>query len=249
MTAFFQSPDEWKRRWMAAADTARGYLPPFTEMMSRSIGIDSPSGSFDAVESFNVGTSPIDYPGVRTDASAFSPNVWPDLPQFRRHIDLYFDEVGRVARTVLSMLGDYSAATDHSIDLLRLNHYLEHTGEGMSAHEDFGLLSVIHEVGAGGLEVAVDRVWTPVVVPTGALVVFVDEALSALSGGRLRPALHRVRPQGERMSAIYFHEGNADAVIAPGRTIGAHVVEKAGAVRRGRAAVWDEHALSRLPPR
>ncbi|MDM4763817.1 2-oxoglutarate and iron-dependent oxygenase domain-containing protein [Galbitalea sp. SE-J8] len=254
---FFAEPDDVKRALVPPVAGERGYVPPYAEMMCRSLGIDAPSGRFDPFEAFDVGTSATDYPRVRTADATFSPNRWPALPDFRRDVDLFFDEVGRVARTVMAALAavlgrgatGFEPITDRSVDILRLAHYGtvdDPLVDGMSAHQDFGLLSVSHATGPG-LQIAVDRRWVDAEAPDGALPVFVGETLARLSGERWLPTLHRVRPAAERYSAIYYHEGNADAPLAPGETIGAHISRKAAAVHPGGSAYWDAAALARLP--
>ena len=275
MRDFFDLPLDEKRRWLPPEGSTRGYAASESEMLGRSIGLESATGRWDYFEAFDVGSTPADYPHARADADAYSANIWPDVPGFERRVDAYFGEAGRVARDVMRALGSalelgencFVPLTDHSVDILRLNRYRYPDGDidgliGMSAHEDFGLLSIIHADAVPGLEiVGHDGRWHSVTPPAGTLVVMVGETLSRFTAGRWAPTLHRVVPDRdiERYSAVYYHEGNAEAIVGAHPSFGStsveslpvriseHIAAKAGAVHPGGALFWDTAALARLP--
>jgi isopenicillin N synthase-like dioxygenase len=278
MREFFDLPLEAKRLVSPPGGNWRGYAAGRTEMLCRSIGLESPSGEFDFFEAYDVGTTFDDYPRARVDPQVFSENLWPELEGFRRRVDVYFNEVGRVCRTIMRALSSvvghaesaFGSIADHSIDVMRLNRFEYPTDGaeglvGMSAHEDFGLLSVIHADEVPGLQIAHDGAWRDVVPRGDELIVMVGELLAVAVRGRWQPTLHRVMTDRDerRHSVVYYHEGNAEATFAslptltggdplesaPHRLISEHIVAKDAAVHPGGTAYWDERALARLPTR
>jgi isopenicillin N synthase-like dioxygenase len=275
MHDFFGLPLQQKLRWLPPTGSTRGYAAPETEMMSRSIGLDSPTGRWDYFEAFDVGSTAADYPHARTPVGHFDRNVWPDVPDFQRRVDTYFEEAGRVARILMRALGGalqlgddvFASLTDQSVDILRLNRYVYPAGEtdgliGMGAHEDFGFLGIVRADEVPGLEVVGhDGRWHAVTPPAGTLIVMVGETLSRFTAGRWAPTLHRVMPARDavRHSAVYYHEGNPEAVVGAHPSFGStaveglpvrireHVAAKAGAVHPGGMTYWDAAALARLP--
>jgi isopenicillin N synthase-like dioxygenase len=94
----------------------------------------------------------------------------------------------------------------------------------VAAHTDHGGITVLHVDDApGGLEVAFDREgWHAASVPADALVVQVGDLLERFTAGRLRATPHRVvnppataGERGRRLSIVYFHHPDLDAVVAP----------------------------------
>jgi isopenicillin N synthase-like dioxygenase len=119
---------------------------------------------------------------------------------------------------------------DHSIDVLRLNHYamppgiarVERDQMGMGAHTDYGIVTVLWaDPVTPGLQVqSPDGRWIDATPQPGALMVNLGDLMARWTGGRWTSSLHRVPPpldgQGRvirRRSAAFFHDGNADAVI------------------------------------
>jgi isopenicillin N synthase-like dioxygenase len=70
-----------------------------------------------------------------------------------------------------------------------------------------------------GLEVLLGRRWHAVEVPPDALVVNIGDAMARWTCGRWRSTVHRVvmpsGARGPRQSCAFFHNANADAIIAP----------------------------------
>ncbi len=94
----------------------------------------------------------------------------------------------------------------------------------VNPHTDHGGITILQVDDApGGLEVAYDRVgWQAATVPTGALVVQAGDLLERLTAGRLRATPHRVvnppldaGEAGRRLSLVYFHHPDLDAVVGP----------------------------------
>lgn len=219
-----------KWRWRFGSSN-RGYVPSRSETQSRSHGLEPASGLADWVEGFDVGSSQRDFRHVRVDGISYASSVWPDIPDFQRRIDIYFSEAGRVVRDVGRVLGHalglgtsfFGPYTDHAVDTLALNWFDNSLASsahdrGMSEHSDYGLISLGWSDRMPGLEVLHSSgEWMPVVRAEGALLVFAGDLLCRLTNNRWPAGVHRAMPAGSgiRRSAFFFHDGNADAVIAP----------------------------------
>jgi isopenicillin N synthase-like dioxygenase len=237
MDGFFQQPLAAKQRWRAPSPAInRGYTSPLSERLSYSAGVASAADLFEA---FNVGAACSDFAHLSLDAQTYAENIWPaDVPGFRQAVQAWFDEAGGLARRLTRLFavtlglpaGYFEPYEDHSIDVLRLNHYampegvtrVEPDQMGMGAHTDYGIVTVLWaDPVAPGLQVQTpEGGWIDATPQPGALMVNLGDLMARWTGGRWTSSLHRVPPpldaQGRvirRRSAAYFHDGNADAVI------------------------------------
>jgi isopenicillin N synthase-like dioxygenase len=88
--------------------------------------------------------------------------------------------------------------------------------QGVGAHKDAGLLSLLLQDDQAGLQVETAQGWIDVVPRAGTLVVNIGEILELASDGFLRATLHRVvtPPAGrERISAAFFLGARLDATV------------------------------------
>ncbi len=236
---FFALPLEAKKAFVRPAAENRGYSPPRSESLSYSLGVDPVTRMNDFFEAFNVGTSWRDYPGTTATAADYAENTWPDaVPSFRGAVETYFDEARRVTGTLTRIFAAalrvredfFEKLTDHSIDVLRMNNYALPPGSielgaeltGMGEHTDFGLVTVLWADQVAGLQVlGQDGSWNDVSPADGALLVNLGDVAARLTNDKWLSTLHRVKPPvidgtiERRRSAAFFHDGNADAVIAP----------------------------------
>lgn len=237
MDDFFAQPLAVKQRWRAASPAInRGYTSPLSERLSYSAGVASAADLFEA---FNVGAARSDFPHLPLDAQTYAENIWPDdTPGFREGVQAWFDEAGRLARRLTRLFAvtlglperHFEPFEDHSIDVLRLNHYampegverVEPDQMGMGAHTDYGIVTVLWaDPVSPGLQVQTpEGRWIEAMPQPGALMVNLGDLMARWTGGRWMSSLHRVPPpldaQGRvtrRRSAAFFHDGNADAVI------------------------------------
>jgi isopenicillin N synthase-like dioxygenase len=245
---FFGLPLEQKQAWRPpSVSVNRGYNGPKTERLSYSLGVTSPADLFEA---FNVGAAASEFPGLDLSPSHYPENRWPDRPAgFEPAVRAWFGHAGGLARRLtrifalaLALPEDYFAPfQDHSIDVLRLNNYQMPAGDlrletgqlGMGGHTDFGIVTVLWadrvvpglqiQDAAGG--------WHDVTPAPGALLINLGDMLARWTNDRWISTMHRVLPPIDptgramrRRSAAYFHDGNADAVIAclPGCADAAH---------------------------
>ena len=237
MDDFFGQPLAAKQRWRAPSPAInRGYTSPLSERLSYSAGVASAADLFEA---YNVGAACSDFPHLGLDALTYAENIWPeDVPGFRPAVQAWFDEAARLARRLTRLLActlglperHFEPFEDHSIDVLRLNHYampegverVEPDQMGMGAHTDYGIVTVLWaDPVSPGLQVQTpEGRWIDATPDAGALMVNLGDLTARWTGGRWTSSLHRVPPPVDdrgrvirRRSTAFFHDGNADAVI------------------------------------
>jgi isopenicillin N synthase-like dioxygenase len=268
---FFALTMETKQTYRAPRPSInRGYTAPRSERLSYSLGVVTPDDLFEA---FNVGSSTADYADVAghidLDAEIYAANIWPaETTAFEPAVTTWFTHAGALARTMTSIFavalglepGHFRPFTDHSIDVLRINHYdvpdavrLEPSQLGMGAHTDYGIVTILWADPVPGLEILrPDGSWLPVQPAAGALLINLGDLLARWTNDRWLSTMHRVVPPrnaagdlARRRSAAYFHDGNADALIStlePCRdpsgehvyddiTVGEHLAQKLGGSR------------------
>jgi isopenicillin N synthase-like dioxygenase len=233
---FFELPSTVKRRSLPPSPAVnRGYTAPRSERLSYSLGVDSPDDLFEA---FNVGATRTQFAHLDLDPLIYAENIWPDdEPGFRTGVWTWFEHAGAMARTMTDIFalalgladGYFRAYTDHSIDVLRLNHYavtdgvpLEPRQLGMGAHTDYGIVTVLWADPVPGLQILrPDGSWLPVVPAPRALLINLGDLTARWTNDRWRSTMHRVVPPADddgnllrRRSAAFFHDGNADALIS-----------------------------------
>jgi isopenicillin N synthase-like dioxygenase len=237
MDAFFGLP-LGARTTYRVTGANRGYSPPKSESLSLSLGVDPASRMNDFFEAYNVGAEARSFPGLDLSEADYGINVWPEVEGFRSQVERYYDQAARVARTLTEIFSDalgvppefFDALTDHSIDVLRMNNYALPEGPlapdgdvvGMGEHTDFGFVTVLWADQVAGLQVlGTDRRWHDVVPADGALLVNLGDLTARLTNDHWMSTLHRVKPPvvdgtiQRRRSAAFFHDGNADALVAP----------------------------------
>lgn len=236
---FFALPLEAKKAYVRPVSENRGYSPPKSESLSYSLGVDPVTRMNDFFEAFNVGTSAAEYPGSTATSADYAENTWPaETRIFEPAVRAYYGEARRVAQTLTRIFAAalrvpddfFDDVTDHSIDVLRMNNYALPPGSielgaeltGMGEHTDFGLVTVLWADQVAGLQVlGQDGSWNDVSPARGALLVNLGDVAARLTNDRWMSTLHRVKPPvvdgtiERRRSAAFFHDGNADAVIAP----------------------------------
>jgi isopenicillin N synthase-like dioxygenase len=216
--------------------TNRGYSPPRSESVSRSLGVEQATRMNDFFEAFNVGTA-ADGPPAGGDG-----NVWPEDPGVRERIEAWFAQAQRVARTLTRAFADaldvdprtFTDLAHDPVEVLRCNHYALEEQDlpdgadltGMGEHTDYGIVTVLWADRVPGLQVLGpdDGCWHDVLPDDGALLVNLGDLTARLTGDRWRSTLHRVKPPVEqrpdggcsvrrRRSAAFFHDGDPDAVV------------------------------------
>ncbi|HVW71391.1 MAG TPA: 2-oxoglutarate and iron-dependent oxygenase domain-containing protein [Steroidobacteraceae bacterium] len=169
-------------------------------------------------------------PGVPAWTRLQGPNQWPAALPELRDVVLRWQEAAtavliRLMRAISVALGqapDALAAlyADEPHQLVKLIRYpgRHATGgqQGVGAHKDADLLSLLLQDEQSGLQVETAEGWVDVPPRAGTFVVNIGELLEMASDGYLRATLHRVvtPPAGtERISAAFFLGARLDAVV------------------------------------
>jgi len=214
----------------------------------------------------------------------YARNIWPaGMDGFQADVAAWFTAAGEVARTMTDVFacalglhdGYFRQFTDHSVDVLRMNHYDVPPGVelvegqlGMGAHTDYGIVTVLWADQVPGLEILrPNGSWLPVQPVDGAVLINLGDMLARWTNDRWLSTMHRVVPpltaDGEllrRRSAAFFHDGNIDALIstltpcldADGTssyadvTVGDHLTQKLGGSRALELNVHAEREAARL---
>jgi isopenicillin N synthase-like dioxygenase len=235
---FFGLPLAVKKDYRREPSANRGYSPPKSESLSMSLGI-SANRMNDYYEAFTVGTEVASFPGLELPETSYAANNWPAAaPGFQPQVQRYFEAAQQLARTLMATVTDalglpqhyFDAMVDHSIEVLKMNNFALPEGDerlagdlqGMGAHTDFGILTILWADQVPGLQV-LDRhgSWHDVQPADGALLINLGDAMARWTNDRWLSTVHRVDPPvvdgriQRRRSAAFFFDGNHDAVLAP----------------------------------
>ncbi len=233
---FFDLPLENKLEVERPAGGLYGYFPMKSESLANSLDAMAPG---DLKESFNMGPGATSRTLVdETEASLFSPNVWPTaLPEMREAWDAYFAAMTDLSNRLMSIFAlgldlpaDFFAdKIDASPSALRAINYPEQTTppeEGQQragAHTDYGTLTILRqELGKGGLQVRDDKsdAWVDVPPTAGAYVINIGDLMARWTNDRWTSTLHRVvNPDAgstqsqRRQSMPFFHNANYSTIV------------------------------------
>lgn len=218
-------------------DVSRGYIPVGDESLSYSLGQAAPP---DLKEVLAIGRD--DVPDERyyrrgPAALHFAPNLWPGRPAGLRDLAVsYFRQMERLAADLMRIFAValslpetfFADKIDRHISAIRLIHYPEQAQEPVPGqirsgeHSDYGSLTILRiEDAPGGLQVRTrEGHWADVGVVPGAFVVNIGDLMMHWTNDRWISTLHRVvnpprdRAVGaRRLSIVFFHQPNYDAVI------------------------------------
>ena len=200
----FDQPEPDKMKGFSTAIAGqRGYTPFKTEIAK---GADF----HDLKEFWHVGR---DVDPASPLAGSMLPNVWPDVPEFKKTFQSLFAEMDKVGARILSSIALYLGLPAHWFDaaiedgnsILRLLHYPPIVGatDGCiraGAHEDINLITLLLGAEEAGLEILrPDGSWMSVAPPAGGIAVNVGDMLQRLTNHVLPSTTHRVvNPSGER---------------------------------------------------
>jgi isopenicillin N synthase-like dioxygenase len=158
------------------------------------------------------------------------PNQWPaTLPELRPLVlgwqRASIEVLDRLLRAFALALGQaenallplYGHEPHHLTKLIRYpGRDTTETDQGVGAHKDAGLLTLLLQDHVGGLQVETGRGWIDVQPQPGTFVVNIGELLELASDGYLRATLHRVvaPPPGiERVSIAFFLGARLEATV------------------------------------
>jgi isopenicillin N synthase-like dioxygenase len=220
---FFALPDHAKAQIaMARGGRAwRGWFP---------LGGELTSGEPDGKEGLYLGAElePAD-PRVTRGVPLHGPNLWPaEVPELKAATLAYLDAVTRVGHALMRGLSlalglepewFHHHATAEPLILFRLFLYPPRAEQrwGVGEHTDYGLLTLLAQDDAGGLEVKTPRGWVEAPPIEDTFVCNIGDMLERMSRGRFRSTPHRVRNTSDRprLSMPLFFDPAWDCKLQP----------------------------------
>ncbi len=225
---FAQDPDVKLRIRMALGGRAwRGYFR---------VGDELTSGKPDQKEGLYFGAElAADHPLVRAGTPLHGPNLFPaEPPGLGETVLEYMAALTRLCHRLMAGLAlslgfeeSYFADryTGDPLTLFRIFNYpppRDLTLWGVGEHTDYGLLTVLLQDDAGGLEVRSRSGWVPAPPVPGSLVCNIGDMLDRMTRGMYRSTPHRVRNPAprNRLSFPFFFDPNffarVQAIDLPG---------------------------------
>jgi len=223
---FFQLTESEKMaiRMELAGKAWRGYFP---------VGNELTSGKPDLKEGIYFGEQlPDDDERVTSGMPLHGQNLFPERPSQLRSVVLrYIDEMTQLGHTLmrgisLSFGRDpdfmHRIYTSDPLVLFRIFHYPAQKKQsmdqwGVGEHTDYGLLTILKQDDAGGLQVKSRHGWIDAPPVEGTFICNIGDMLDRLTGGYYRSTPHRVlNTSGRgRLSYPFFFDPGMHAVLKP----------------------------------
>jgi isopenicillin N synthase-like dioxygenase len=195
------------------------------------LGAELTSGKPDQKEGLYFGAElPADDPRVLTGTPLHGPNLFPAQPAGLRIAVLeYIVALTRLGHRLMAGLAlslgleeSYFAerCTGEPLILFRIFNYPRPTDPtfwGVGEHTDYGLLTILWQDDAGGLEVKSRSQWVPAPPMPGSFVCNIGDMLDRMTGGWYHSTPHRVRNDAprDRLSFPFFFDPNFFARVEP----------------------------------
>jgi isopenicillin N synthase-like dioxygenase len=244
--AFFALPEAEKMKIaMSRGGRAwRGYFP---------VGGELTSGKPDLKEGIYFGSELApDHPRVRAGVPLHGANLFPSqVPALRSAVLDYMAAATRTAHAVLEGIAlslglDASyfrrTYTNDPTVLFRIFHYppseAEFDGWSVGEHTDYGLLTLLAQDDAGGLQVKTRRGWIAAPPIAGTLICNIGDMLDRLTAGWYRSTPHRALNESGRgrLSFPFFFDPDFDAEIEALPSRARHIVDD-------RHTRWDKSSV------
>ena len=235
--AFFDLPHWEKLRVKMPPDRYRGLMCVGSEDVAYSMAEDE--GAPDWRESFVMGPHDHAYDDYHYGVQGwrfFAANLWPDRPAEMRQLwQAYYREMERLASDLMRIFACalrlpeafVADKIDRHITNFVASYYPPQPTPPAPGqlrcgpHADYGSLTIVSsDTGTGGLQVlGADGAWSDVPCLPGTFVINLGDLMAEWTNDRWRSTLHRVvnppRAQAEssRLSLLFFHQPNYDAVI------------------------------------
>jgi len=234
--AFFAQPPHEKARTVPPDGRVRGYTAIGRQGLAYSLGEETPPDLF---ERFRMGRFDVpddEYHRARR-GGFFAENLWPRQPAgFRPALTSYYAEMEALAERLMRLFAlaldlprDFFAdKIDRHVSSLCLNFYPSQPEAPLpgqlraGAHTDYGSLTIVAPTQAPGALQVLDRggEWRDVDPPPGSFVVNLGDLMAQWTNDRWVSTLHRVANpprdvagDSERLSLVFFHQPNDDALI------------------------------------
>jgi isopenicillin N synthase-like dioxygenase len=195
------------------------------------VGDELTSGKPDQKEGLYFGTElPADHPLVQAGTPLHGPNLFPEEPAgFREAILEYMAALTRLGHRLMAGLAlsldleeSYFADryTGDPLTLFRIFNYPPPRDPalwGVGEHTDYGLLTILLQDDAGGLEVRSRSRWVSAPPVPGSFVCNIGDMLDRMTKGLFRSTPHRVRNPAprDRLSFPFFFDPNFFARVQP----------------------------------
>jgi isopenicillin N synthase-like dioxygenase len=220
---FFELPTPAKQ--MVAMERGgaawRGWFP---------LGSELTSGQPDSKEGLYLGEElAADDPRVVAGWPLHGANLWPAAaPGLKPATEAFFAAATESAAALMQGVSLALGLEDHYF----ARHYLEKPTRlfrifnypptppqawGVAEHTDYGLLTLLAQDDAGGLEVRARAGWRTAPPISGALICNIGDMLERLTGGRFVSTPHRVVNRGDRprLSFPFFYDPDFKAEMTP----------------------------------
>ncbi|HWO00464.1 MAG TPA: 2OG-Fe(II) oxygenase family protein, partial [Blastocatellia bacterium] len=224
----------------------RGYFP---------VGRELTSGRPDLKEGIYFSEElSADHPLVKAGTPMHGPNLFPsNLPMFRQVVLDYMAAMSGLGQALMKGLAlslgldeSYFADryTSDPLILFRIfnypaSHSQQHEQEswGVGEHTDYGVLTILKQDAAGGLQVKSRSGWVDAPPVPGAFVCNIGDMLDRMTGGRYHSTPHRARNPSshDRLSFPFFFDPNFNAEIKP--------IEVSWPVEDDREERWDRTSV------
>lgn len=204
----------------------RGYFP---------VGGELTSGRPDRKEGLYLGAELTEeHPLVRSRTPMHGPNLFPsNIPLFRETVLDYLSAMTTLGHAMmkgialsLGLNDSYFAEryTGDPLILFRIFNYppdlaaiSSNRSWGVGEHTDYGLLTILKQDSAGGLEVRSRSGWVEASPVPGSFVCNIGDMLDRMTRGLYRSTAHRVKspPEKDRLSFPFFFDPNFNAEVKP----------------------------------
>ena len=168
---------------------------------------------------------------------AYARNVWPTgASEFEEVLTDYYRKMNALSQDLLRIFALtlglneqwFEDKVNRSMGSLAINHYPAPEKPPLPGqlragpHTDYGTLTIVAPTAApGGLEIRTKSgTWEPVAVESGTFVVNIGDMMAQWSNDRWVSTVHRVvnaqageRELSRRLSLVFFHQPNPDALI------------------------------------
>ena len=245
---FFAQPLDRKLaiRMALAGRAWRGYFP---------VGGELTSGRPDLKEGLYFGAElDDDHPLVRAGTPMHGRNLFPSqIPLFRETVLDYMAAMTALGHRLmegvalsLGLEAPYFADryTKDPLVLFRIFHYPPDTSPsenepswGVGEHTDYGVLTILKQDDAGGLQVKSRSRWIAAPPITGAFLCNIGDMLDRMTGAKYRSTPHRVSSPTERgrLSFPFFFDPNFNAEVRP--------INLCGVARDDKDERWDRQSV------
>ncbi len=198
----------------------RGYFP---------VGDELTSGYPDAKEGIYFGAElDDDHPMVQAGTPLHGKNIFPAaMPEFRKSV---LDYMGAMTQLGHRLMAGFALAlgleetyfADHytadPLILFRIFNYPPADANlGVGEHTDYGLLTILWQDNAGGLQIKRGSTWVEAPPIADSFICNIGDMLDRLTRGSYLSAPHRVRNESgrNRLSFAFFFDPNFNAEIKP----------------------------------